>query len=221
MWQLNPACLVSAPLPRDSDYISAIVISDDLVRILEEKRRLVRKDILGAEVALLKSGFVDTSREAVLTSNEAISAIRAKACAENEKCIRDIEREIQRSMRNSAREARHRDERERIWKLVNERRAVLASITVCEYTQNLRSSTERRSVARMRALRKLHVAFQQHRDQMHNTAQHTHMSNQARRYLLRSASQKLRRGILARCALWRRAVSHPGKRFCVLHMAFF
>ena len=160
LWLLNPSQLLNVPRLRDTNARSEIMSPEQLVKLLDEKRAAVRKNILGREVSLLRSGFIDTTRGAVLTSNEALSALRQKAEADSEKRAQHMEREVQRGVRAARRDARLRRERDRMRHSELERRARLANMPIDCFKSQQRSMKERRSVARLRAFQKARMLLQ-------------------------------------------------------------
>ena len=69
----------SVSRPRRKNAIGDILTPDEPFSLLEVKFMQEHEENLGAEVSLPRSGFVETSRGAVLTSDEAIEAARSKS----------------------------------------------------------------------------------------------------------------------------------------------
>lgn len=164
LWPINTHRLLSAPLPRDAGALEDILSPSELIVMLEQKRTEVRKSIFGAHVSVLRHGYVDTTRGAVLTSDKALQIAQVKAIADKER--RDNERLAaeRRSIRDAALRDRRKKNRLQLERLVAERRAAAAGMTVDVYRAQLRSLKSRRAIARLRALEKRKSA---HRNDHH------------------------------------------------------
>ena len=154
LWPLDATRLLNTPRPCDSNALSDVLSPDELMTMLESKRAQVRSEALGANTSLLRTGFVDTTRGAILTSERAIEIARQKALRDEQK--RDQERLQQ--MRRDAVVAERDEQRQKRIKRAREqiaaRRAALAGMPLDAYKAKVRSFKERRSIARLSALRK-------------------------------------------------------------------
>ena len=154
-WPVDPHRLLSLPCPRDSDALSDICSKDQLIQLLEKKRAEAREEILAANITVLRTGFVDTTRGAVLTSSAALSAAKAKADSDSRK--REIERmtAIRHYLRLAAQSRRNKEQCACGAQFVNQRRASQTGMTVRAYTAQLRSMKERRASARLRTAQRM------------------------------------------------------------------
>ncbi len=80
--------LLGVPRPRSADRISPVLTVYDLEKLVEAKRVSVRDAVLGCNVQVTASGFVDRTHGAVLTCTEALGAARVKAKRDAQKRIR-------------------------------------------------------------------------------------------------------------------------------------
>ena len=153
LWPLDAMRLISVPRARDINSTGEILTPEALVALLEKKREEARKDILGSEVHLLRSGFVDTTRGAVLTADNAMEAVRRKENALREKRKDEHEREVQRNAREVLRIERKREQQRKRRELILTRRAKLAQLPLDVFMAKQRSMADRRAIARLRTLR--------------------------------------------------------------------
>jgi len=79
LWPLNPYVLLSVPRPRDNDDVGTLISVEKLETELARKRTIARELILGKHLEMTRSGFLDTSRGAVVTAKAAMDKARSKA----------------------------------------------------------------------------------------------------------------------------------------------
>ena len=151
LWPLDVQRLLGTAKPRDTNALGEICTTATLINLLEQKRRQAREGILGAELSVLRTGFVDTSRGAVLTSPEALAIAKRKADSDEKKREAEHIALNRRAARQAAQDAQRKKQRAREFEFVCARRASLAHMSVGVFKAQLRSLKERRAVARVKA----------------------------------------------------------------------
>jgi len=76
LWPSNPAAVLSVSI-FDSNREGTVLGPNDIVRLLEQKRELARSGV-GLQPAVLRRGFLDTTVGIVLTSEDAMKAVKAQ-----------------------------------------------------------------------------------------------------------------------------------------------
>lgn len=71
--------MLSVTLPESKDQIDKIVTVEDLERLFEEMRVAMRTQVVGPECAFPGTGNLDTTRGAILTSDNALLLIRKRS----------------------------------------------------------------------------------------------------------------------------------------------
>ena len=103
---------------------------------------------------MLRTGFVDTTRGAVLTSMEALAIAKRKADNDEKKREADRVAQSRRETRLAVQQTLRDKRRNREFELICARRASLACMPVRLFKARLRSMKERRAGARMNAVQR-------------------------------------------------------------------
>ena len=119
---------------------------------------MARKQILGREVSALRTGFVDTSRGAVLTCPEALAVAKHKAESDTRKLEAKRLALNRHEARQAVLEAQREKQRVREFDYVCVRLALLARMPVVTFKAQLRTLKERRAVACINAAQKVRGA---------------------------------------------------------------
>ena len=114
IWPFDPTKLLSTPRPITSHENSVIMTAEELFVAFEEKQEEMQDTVLGSDSRITRSGFIDTTKGAVVTSTKALELARRK---HDDDRIRH-------------RETAARDER-KMTKL--KRKAFIAAKGACEY----------------------------------------------------------------------------------------
>ena len=75
------------PLPRDSAALGDMIQQNQLIELMEKRRRLKREGLLGSNVTVLRSGLIDTMRGTVLNSDQALGYALKLAAMDQQNCL--------------------------------------------------------------------------------------------------------------------------------------
>ena len=162
LWHINHRKLLCVPRRESNSPESRLVSVEELELLFYEKRAAARREILGDDITIASSGFVDTTRGAVLNSERALSAvkIRLERKKEKEETARARSEEKKKAVatrrENEIRKQEEKRTNEENWIKRAERarileRARLGNMSVEKYRSSVRSLSERRNAARERA----------------------------------------------------------------------
>ena len=154
---LDPAELLSTPRPRRNENNSELIDSAGLVLLLEEKCLLSRRALLGANIQVLKCGYVDTTRGSVLMRADAMRAGRQHASNRTIKNRTTELSEQRRKLKTTQHMAEWHQMTVRFSNERNKRRDALACMYVKHCMDQCGSSETRRAEAKIRTLLKLWV----------------------------------------------------------------
>lgn len=152
VYPLDPSQVLGVPRSKNAQNIDLMLDVGRLGGQFEEKRSIMRDEVLGSTATLGKNGFVDTSEGEVLTSVKALHLAKAKhqsdvikrEAAERNACV---------VVAKSARRAtERRAENDRLKDLQWMRRARYCGLSVAILKRRTRSTNERRASALLRVL---------------------------------------------------------------------
>lgn len=161
LYPLDSSQLLSVPRPVNADNLTEMLTVDELERLFEAKRQILRTKVLGEDTVISKSGFVDTSNGAVLTSVRALALAEGKFTSDTAQRVSKELRATQSAERASRREEKTRAEGFRLRELAWSRRALQIGVTVDGLKKAVRPLQERRATARHRVALKRKRAFEQ------------------------------------------------------------
>lgn len=153
VWPISPKKLMSVPRPINGELQGTATIIQ-MEEMMEERRKEFAGTVFGDRITLPSTGFVDTTKGAILTCEKAIDLIRTKA--EAQKNARREERLLreQRSARAAVRLELDRKKAAAMRNSADARRTVMSGMPLDGYRSQLRSLAQRQAVARMRAAQK-------------------------------------------------------------------
>ena len=137
VWPVDRKKLITVPRPRDFDDVTTLISAEKMEEMYQKKLLLSRKCILGDERSEVRRGFIDTTRGCVLTSDKALSLVRAHA----EKWRNKEEAAAARAARKEHDQAQFIVRAERNRQI---ERARLASMRVGDFLKQVRPISERR-----------------------------------------------------------------------------
>lgn len=148
---LNPDVLLSVPRPASAKELGLVMTPAVLEGLREHKRCALRKQIKGEVYEVAASGFIDTTKGAVLTCDAAMMLARSRdardtAGRENNEAKASERALVLAKKREAWRVKKERDENQQL-----QRRAELAGKTVEEFREGVRPLAVRRAIARSRA----------------------------------------------------------------------
>ena len=120
--------------------------------MLDQKRKLTLDESLHFEMSVLRTGHVDPTRVAVLTSWKALEIAQNKADIDVRKRNAEREAEVRRALRTVAREEKQKRRLNHEELYMNVCRAALASMPVNVFEAQMRTMKERRATARVNAI---------------------------------------------------------------------
>eukprot|EP00171_Calliarthron_tuberculosum_P000133 IDg133t1 len=94
---LGPESLLCRPLPASKEDIDTVVDAASLIEMMNKKRRSRRTNSERDNISI-RSGFIDTTHGTLLTTEEAISAIREKERKAREKNLSVAQRRVHRQI---------------------------------------------------------------------------------------------------------------------------
>ena len=142
----------------------------EMESLFEEKRVQMRHAILGEDAKVSASGFIDTTRGAVLTSDRALALARDKLATDLSKKADKDRRAALSPINNAGREKRLRGEVLHLQEPAWLRRAKAVGVSVVELKRTARSFAERSAIAGHRVIMKRQDALKRHGGPVHSSS---------------------------------------------------
>ena len=158
IWPLDAYQLLSIPRPQSHMHQVTMSVAE-LEQLLQVRRTEIRHSILGSDVKLTHSGFVDTTRGQMLTSYNAMNLAREKYRHDGRRKLMEAAKAAELSLRKARRTERAQVESVNFRNARWAKRAELAGMTIGVFIKRVRSLRERRAIARRTAIVKKQEMF--------------------------------------------------------------
>ena len=152
IWPFDPTKLTSTPRPGTSGENAVIMTAEELFVAFKQKQEEMRDTILGSNATISRSGFIDTTKGAVVTSAKALELARRKRDCDRIKHLETVARDARKTTKLERQASIAAKAAREYYSARMRRCAALAGKGEEEFLCSVRILRERRAVVRMRTI---------------------------------------------------------------------